>query len=328
MPRPSCLKRSPSRRLLTLCCCLKSSFLFSKNLPSVCGSHASSCISSQEAGVDGAFLLTLPVSSGQTSAVMASPECETTMGEWGGREWIHMMKARCSSIFFYLFVFFISHGSERERVCVWRRRYVTDPRPVPWVGKGRRRPGPFKVMTALGWELRRIEQGGCGGRGGGALGISLHHLLSLFFLWFLYWFRLCAFLRRLLLRSALSACLSSRRAVCAWHRGEGGGGVAPGSLCNTVMRGDVVIQQFLPKGHICSLSFLLPVSVWISVCLSRMHSAVSARAPAPRYHPLCINIKWKEIIFHSWLLGLARGVFIVGRWMPCGHQADHSQVKL
>lgn len=33
---------------------------------------------------------------------------------------------------------------------------------------------------------------------------------------------------------------------------------APGSLCDTVMRGDGVIQQFLPKGHICSLSFCSP----------------------------------------------------------------------
>lgn len=35
---------------------------------------------------------------------------------------------------------------------------------------------------------------------------------------------------------------------------------APGSWCDEVMRRDVVIQQFQPKGHICSLSFALYMS--------------------------------------------------------------------
>lgn len=74
---------------------------------------------------------------------------------------------------------------------------------------------------------------------------------------------------------------------------------------NERRRGDSAVSAQRP--HLLPF-LLLPVSVWISVYLSRMHSAVSARAPACRCHPLCINIKWGEIIFHSWLLGLARGV--------------------
>lgn len=70
------------------------------------------------------------------------------------------------------------------------------------------------------------------------------------------------------------------------------GGSAPGSWCDEVMRGDVVIQQFLPKGHICSLSFGLYISLHLSRCLSllslcpslsvyllSMHSAVCASVP-------------------------------------------------
>lgn len=40
---------------------------------------------------------------------------------------------------------------------------------------------------------------------------------------------------------------------------------APGSWCDEVMRRDVVIQQFQPRGHICSLSFALSISVCISL---------------------------------------------------------------
>lgn len=40
---------------------------------------------------------------------------------------------------------------------------------------------------------------------------------------------------------------------------------APGSWCDEVMRRDVVIQQFQPKGHICSLSFAVSISVCISL---------------------------------------------------------------
>lgn len=38
---------------------------------------------------------------------------------------------------------------------------------------------------------------------------------------------------------------------------------ALGSWCDEVMRRDVVIQQFQPKGHICSLSFAHSISVRI-----------------------------------------------------------------
>lgn len=196
---------------------------------------------------------------------------------------------------------FVSHGSERERVCVWRRRYVTDPRPVPWVRKGRRHPGPFKVMTAQGWELRRIEW-----RRGGALvweSPFITFSLSFFFLVPLL-LRLCAFLRLLLLRSALSTAFHHDGLPAHGTEGE----KCPGftmRYSNERRRGDSAVSAQRP--HLLPF-LLLPVSVWISVYLSRMHSAVSARAPACRCHPLCINIKWGEIIFHSWLLGLARGV--------------------
>lgn len=159
-----------------------------------------------------------------------------------------------NAFLFFIYLFFVSHGSERERVCVWRRRYVTDPRPVPWVRKGRRHPGPFKVMTALGWELRRIEWGW--GVGGALVWESpfITFSLSLFFFWFLYCFACapsfdCSSSGALFpLPFITTGCLRMAQ------RGKS----APGSLCDTVMRGDVVIQQFLPKGHICSLSFCSP----------------------------------------------------------------------
>lgn len=99
---------------------------------------------------------------------------------------------------------------------------------------------------------------------------------------------LCTFLHLLLLRR-----LSVQSFIAAGMSAHGTEGEkAPGSLCVTVMRGDVVIQQFLPKGHICSLSFCSPYPSESLVYLSRMHSAVFARTPARPYHPLCINIKW------------------------------------
>lgn len=65
---------------------------------------------------------------------------------------------------------------------------------------------------------------------------------------------------------------------------------APGSRCDKVMRGDVVIQQFQPKGHICSPSFalciclclslpLLPPFFHLSIYLLNTFSAVSAGVP-------------------------------------------------
>lgn len=86
-----------------------------KNPPFVCGSHslASSCISSQKADVDSAFLLTLPVSSVQASAAMASPECETTMGETGVNT--HDESAMLS---YFLFIYFLSHMGQNGSVFV------------------------------------------------------------------------------------------------------------------------------------------------------------------------------------------------------------------
>lgn len=80
---------------------------------------------------------------------------------------------------------FISDGSECEClcVCVWRRSYVTDPRPTRCVRKRRRPPGPFKVKARPGWELRRIKGGGFG---------SFPSSLSLFF--FLVLPPLCSYL--------------------------------------------------------------------------------------------------------------------------------------
>lgn len=65
---------------------------------------------------------------------------------------------------------------------------------------------------------------------------------------------LCTFLRCFSSGASLRSPSSRRGCLRMAQRREN----APGSLCDTVMRGDVVIQQFLPKGHICSLSFCSP----------------------------------------------------------------------
>lgn len=128
-----------------------------KNPPSVCGSHslASSCISSQKQHRQrfpphSSCLLCTNISCDGLPRVWDHNGGNGSKSTWWKR----------NAFLFFIYLFSISHGSERERVCVWRRCYVTDPRPVPWVRKGRCRPGPFKVMTALGWELKRIERGG------------------------------------------------------------------------------------------------------------------------------------------------------------------------
>lgn len=141
---------------------------------------------------------------------------------------------------------FISDGSECEclRVCVWRRSYVTDPRPTRCVRQRRRPPGPFKVMAPPGWELRRIEGGGFG---------NLPSSLSFFF-WFFHPFARICFFQRLLPLHCLSLPFITTGCLCAAPEES-----ALGSWCDTVMRGDVVIQQFQPKGHICSLSFALHI---------------------------------------------------------------------
>lgn len=150
-------------------------------------------------------LLTLPVSSVETSTVMASLEYETTMGETGVNphdEWMMLF------IFhFYFFLFFFNPGQNGSCVCVWRRCYVTDPRPVPWVRKGRRpHVGLSRWWQQWGWELGRIWGGGL--------------WESPFIASFLVPFPLllCTFLRLLLPRRFSLRCLSSL-SVCAWHRG-------------------------------------------------------------------------------------------------------------
>lgn len=101
----------------------------------------------------------------------------------------------------------------------------------------------------------RIEEDRAGWGGGFGLGISLHHLLSLFFF---------GSSTASLVDSASFDCSSSGALfplpfiTTGCLRMAQRGKNAPGSLCDTVMRGDVVIQQFLPKGHICSLSFCSP----------------------------------------------------------------------
>lgn len=84
---------------------------------------------------------------------------------------------------------------------------------------------------------------------------------------------------------AVVLCLLSQQALCVCSRES-----APGSRCDKVMRGDVVIQQFQPKGHICSPSFalciclclslpLLPPFFHLSIYLLNTFSAVSAGVP-------------------------------------------------
>lgn len=69
--------------------------------------------SAARSSIDSAFLLTLPVSSVQTSAVMASPECETTMGETGVNP--HDESAMLS---YFLFIYFLSHMGQNGSVFV------------------------------------------------------------------------------------------------------------------------------------------------------------------------------------------------------------------
>lgn len=227
-----------------------------KNPAFVCGSHclACSCISSQKADVDSASLLTLPVSSARKHGRWWPPSSVRRKGGDPHDE-------RVASLFF------IFHGSERDRVWVWRRGYVTGPGPVPWVRKGRRPRGLFKVMmTALG-------ENSAGRSAVEALGISLHRLLSF----------LGSYSASPLHRSSsapppgLSALsFVTTGAVCAWHRG----GECPRFTMpynNERRRGDSAVSAQRP--HLLPF-LLLTVSVWISVYLSRMHSAVSARAPA------------------------------------------------
>lgn len=110
------------------------------------------------------------------------------------------------------------------------------------------------------------------------VGISLHRLLSLFgsFSASLVHLPPLLLLRRLSVQSFITTALSA-------HGTEGG--KCPGftmRYSNERRRGDSAVSAQRP--HLLPF-FLLPVSVWISVCLSRMHSAVSARAPARPYPP-------------------------------------------
>lgn len=94
------------------------------------------------------------------------------------------------------------------------------------------------------------------GREGGTLGISLHHLLSLFFVVPLL-LRLCAFLRLLLLQSALSAAFHPD-GLSAHGTGGGGGGRFTMHYSNERRRGDSAVSAQRP--HLLPF-LLLPVSL-------------------------------------------------------------------
>lgn len=156
--------------------------------------------------------------------------------------------------------------------------------------------------------------------GGEDLGISLHRFL--FFFWFLHPFARICFFQRLLPLRCLSLPFITTGCLCTALEES-----ALGSWCDTVMRGDVVIQQFQPKGHICSLSFALRIcpNLPFSIYLLRMHSAVSAAAAPsahlpPTLHKYQISTDYIPVLtfkYDSW----SRVLLLAGKMScspPCG----------
>lgn len=190
----------------------------------------------------------------------------------------------------WMFYFSAQYDSVCVCVCVWRRPYVTDPGPLRWVRKRQCLPGPFKVMA--------VQRGGLTEMEGEDLGISLHRFhfsvcLTLALCVFLHLFPLCC----------LSLPFITTASLCV-APGES----APGSWCDTVMRRDMVIQQFQPQGHICSLSFLYLsascIALLFSVYLMRMYSAV-AWVPVRIYHLCFINTHQTVHCFDCGLLDMS-----------------------
>lgn len=194
------------------------------------------------------------------------------------------------------------------------RPYVTDPSQRGCWGKRRCPPGPFKVISAQRGGWRKME--------GEYLGISLYQLSK--------W---CSFLFVSVCYSPPifslppSPCLLSWQSVCMCVCGSRES--APGSWCDEVMRRDVVIQQFQPKGHICSLSFALYISLhlsrWLfmlcvslSLCLS-IEYVLCSLCPSTSehiYHLYCISTHQRRLFwtvgfcYDSWrggVVGLTAG---------------------
>lgn len=132
-------------------------------------------------------------------------------------------------------------------VCASRRPYVTDPRQGGGWGRDSVLRGPFKVMATQRGRLRTIE-------GGKKTWESPFIALT-----FLFVSPPLNVFSSLSFFFVASLCLFVMTVPLCVAPGES----ALGSWCDTVMRRDMVIQQFQPKGHICSLSF----GLYICLCI-------------------------------------------------------------
>lgn len=118
---------------------------------------------------------------------------------------------------------------------------------------------------------------------------------------------------------------------------------ASGSCCDEIMRRDVVIQQFRPKGHICSLSFPLYICRRVSLPLSTLTFyntlcifwVCTLQFLPSIYHLYCISAHQRRLFWHVafliWLMvegfvGLTAyqldwwaGVDVNVTQLPCGH---------
>lgn len=138
-------------------------------------------------------------------------------------------------------------------VCVWCRPYVTDPSPLTWVRE--------ETVSSRAFQGDIRTEGGIKedtGRRSGNLPLSLCLDVCVMLSPVCYTLSLCVFLHLFPVCCLSFSFYYDSLCVCGSRES------APGSCCDEVMRRDVVIQQFQPKGHICSLSFALCICLDLS----------------------------------------------------------------
>lgn len=111
---------------------------------------------------------------------------------------------------------------------------------------------------------------------------------------------------------------------------------APGSRCDKVMRRDVVIQQFQPKGHICSPSFALCICLCLSLPLLPLPFSISPFIYWIRSLQFLPECQWvysqpilhkcpsEEISLDCWLFEMTHGGWFLLVWLQVDGELLHA----